>query len=278
MDSRAAFQAAHGENDRWDIRVDLTETGADYSFDEAGFAEPTDPTDGIAGNENKWAAELEETLIDIYQSENLIGGEAEGYTKGKEKVLSASDISEALLCFRNVAALATHGKGTPSTRAAAETEHSDDYAAVADLIVAYEFGISRATIVKDESGNEQVLVEVTLRNDLATDFAGRVDHIKDPAEFTDTDTTENIEDATPAYAEGTTLVFSVNGKDIDAGSVIEETVATCADGTSLTRRFYIPLSAFSEAATNAERLEFSVRAVPPETTAEAQAAYLKSLF
>lgn len=278
MDSRAAFQAAHGENDRWDIRVDLTETGADYSFDEAGFAEPTDPTDGIAGNENKWAAELEETLIDIYQSENLIGGEAEGYTKGKEKVLSASDISEALLCFRNVAALATHGEGTPSTRAAAETEHSDDYAAVADLIVAYEFGISRATIVKDEAGTEQVLVEVTLRNDLATDFTDRVEHIKDPVEFTDADKTADIENATPAYAKGTTLVFSVNGQDIDAKQVTEESEATRAAGTSLTRRFRIPLSAFSEAATDAERLEFSVRAVPPETTAEAQAAYLKSLF
>lgn len=278
MDSREAFQAAHRDGDKWDIRVDVVEDGSVFFFDEAGFAEPTDPTDGTDGGENTWVAELEETLIDIYQSQNLIGGEAEGYTQGKEKVLSASDISDALLCFRNVAALATHGEGTPSTRAAAETEHSDDYAAVADLIVAYEFGISRATIVKDESGNEQVLVEVTLRNDLATDFAGRVDHIKDPAEFTDTDTTENIEDATPAYAEGTTLVFSVNGKDIDAGSVIEETVATCADGTSLTRRFYIPLSAFSEAATNAERLEFSVRAEPPKTTSEAQAAYLKSLF
>lgn len=278
MDSREAFQAAHQNGDKWDIRVDVVENGSVFFFDEAGFAEPTDPTDGIAGNENKWAAELEETLIDIYQSQNLIGGEAEGYTQGKEKVLSASDISEALLCFRNVAALATHGEGTPSTRAAAETEHSDDYAAVADLIVAYEFGISRATIVKDEAGNEQVLVEVTLRNDLATDFANRVDHIKDPSEFTDADTTENIETATPAYADGTTLVFSVNGQPIAAESVTEEIEATRTAGTSLTRRFYIPLSAFSEAATDAERLEFSVRAEPPKTTSEAQAAYLKSLF
>lgn len=278
MDSRAAFQAAHGENDRWDIRVDVVENGSVFFFDEAGFAEPTDPTDGTDGGENTWVAELEETLIDIYQSQNLIGGEAEGYTQGKEKVLSASDISDALLCFRNVAALATHGEGTPSTRAAAETEHSDDYAAVADLIVAYEFGISRATIVKDEAGNEQVLVEVTLRNDLATDFANRVDHIKDPSEFTDADTTENIETATPAYADGTTLVFSVNGQPIAAESVTEEIEATRTAGTSLTRRFRIPLSAFSEAATDAERLEFSVRAIPPEMTPEAQADLLKSLF
>ena len=279
MDSREAFQAAHQNGDKWDIRVDLTETGADYSFDEAGFAEPTDPTDGIAGNENKWAAELEETLIDIYQSENLIGGEAEGYTKGKEKVLSASDISEALLCFRNVAALATHGEGTPSTRAAAETEHSDDYAAVADLIVAYEFGISRATIVKDEAGTEQVLVEVTLRNDLATDFADRVDHIKDPSEFTNADKTADIENATPAYAEGTTLVFSVNNVDIKANQVTEEALpAEAAAGTSLTRRFRIPLSAFPAETADADRLEFSVRAIPPEMTPEAQADLLKSLF
>ena len=274
MGSRAAFQAAHGENDRWDIRLDVVENGSNYFFDEAGFAEPTAPTDGTAGTENTWAAELEETLIDIYQSENLIGGEAEGYTKGKEKVLSASDISEALLCFRNVAALATHGEGTPSTRAAAATEHSDDYAAVADLIVAYEFGISRATIVKDETGTDQVLVEVTLRNDLATDFADRVNHIKDPSDFENVDETTNIENATPAYADGTTLVFSVNGKDIDADQVTEETDAVRTAGTSLTRRFRIPLSAFPET----ERLEFSVRAVPSETTAEAQAAYLKTLF
>ena len=279
MHSREAFQAAHRDGDKWDIRLDVVENGSNFFFDEAGFAEPTNPTDGIAGEENTWAAELEETLIDIYQSENLIGGEAEGYTQGKEKVLSASDISDALLCFRNVAALATHGEGTPSTRAAAETEHSDDYAAVADLIVAYEFGISRATIVKDEAGNEQVLVEVTLRNDLATDFADRVDHIKDPSEFTNADKTADIENATPAYAEGTTLVFSVNNVDIKANQVTEEDLpAEAAAGTSLTRRFRIPLSAFLEGTANAERLEFSVRAVPPETTSEAQSDLLKSLF
>lgn len=277
MGSRAAFQAAHRDGDKWDIRLDVVENGSNFFFDEAGFAEPAAPTDGTAGEENTWAAELEETLIDIYQSENLIGGEAEGYTQGKEKVLSASDISDALLCFRNVAALATHGEGTPSTRAAAA--HSDDYAAVADLIVAYEFGISRATIVKDEAGNEQVLVEVTLRNDLATDFADRVDHIKDPSEFTNADKTADIENATPAYAEGTTLVFSVNNVDIEANQVTEEDLAAeAAAGTSLTRRFRIPLFAFPEGTANAERLEFSVRAVPPETTSEAQAAYLKSLF
>lgn len=271
LESRRAFQAAHGTDDRWDIRVDLIAGGANYFFDEPGFIEPAAPSDGTEGNENVWNDALEETLIDIYQSENLIGGEAEGYTKGTEKVLSASDISDALLCFRNIAALATHGEGTPSTRAAAETEHSDDYAAVADLIVAYEFGISRATIVKDEAGNEQVLVEVTLRNDLATDFIDRVEHIKDPVEFTDADKTADIENATPAYAKGTTLVFSVNGQDIDAKQVTEESEATRAAGTSLTRRFRIPLSAFSEAATDAERLEFSVRAEPPKTTSEAQA-------
>ena len=277
MGSRAAFQAAHRDGDKWDIRLDVVENGSNFFFDEAGFAEPTNPTDGIAGEENTWAAELEETLIDIYQSENLIGGEAEGYTQGKEKVLSASDISDALLCFRNVAALATHGEGTPSTRAAAA--HSDDYAAVADLIVAYEFGISRATIVKDEAGNEQVLVEVTLRNDLATDFADRVDHIKDPSEFTNADKTADIENATPAYAEGTTLVFSVNNVDIKANQVTEEALpAEAAAGTSLTRRFRIPLSAFPAETADADRLEFSVRAIPPEMTPEAQAAYLKSLF
>ena len=58
----------------------------------------------------------------------------------------------------------------------------------------------------------------------------------------------------------------------------EDLAAEAAAGTSLTRRFRIPLSAFPEGTANAERLEFSVRAVPPETTSEAQAAYLKSLF
>lgn len=269
MDSREAFQAAHQNGDKWDIRVDVVENGSVFFFDEAGFAEPTDPTDGIAGNENKWAAELEETLIDIYQSENLIGGEAEGYTQAKEKVLSASDISEAMLCFRNVAALATHGEETPTARATGETTHADDYFDVADLIVAYEFGISRATIEKDAEGNEQVLLEVTLRNDLATHFADRTGHIVDPAGVAD------IENATPAYAEGTTLVFSVNNVDIKANQVTEEALpAEAAADTSLTRRFRIPLSAFPET----DRLEFSVRAIPPEMTPEAQADLLKSLF
>lgn len=273
MDSREAFQAAHQNGDKWDIRVDVVENGSVFFFDEAGFAEPTDPTDGTDGGENTWVAELEETLIDIYQSQNLIGGEAEGYTQAKEKVLSASDISDALLCFRNVAALATHGEETPTARATGETTHADDYFDVADLIVAYEFGISRATIEKDAEGNEQVLLEVTLRNDLATHFADRTGHIVDPAGVAD------IENATPAYAEGTTLVFSVNNVDIKADQVTEESLpAEAAAGTSLTRRFRIPLSVFSEAATNAERLEFSVRAIPPEMTPEAQADLLKSLF
>ena len=261
MDSRAAFQAAHGENDRWDIRVDLTETGADYSFDTPGFAEPLDPTDGTADGENTWAPELEETLIDIYQSQNLIGGEAEGYTQGTKKALSASDISEAMFCFRNVAALATHGEGTPSARVAAE--HSDDYAAVADLIVAYEFGISRVTLERDEDGNEVALVEVTLRNDLATDFADRTEHIVDPEGVTD------IEHATPAYAEGTALVFAVNGEIVAADAVTEERGAARAAGTSLTRRFRVSLAGMS--ADEDGRLALTVRAEPPDGTQAASA-------
>ncbi len=273
LESRRAFQAAHGTDDRWDIRVDLIAGGANYFFDEPGFIEPAAPSDGTEGNENVWNDALEETLIDIYQDQLLVGGEAEGYTQAKEKVLSASDISEAMLCFRNVAALATHGEETPTARATGETTHADDYFDVADLIVAYEFGISRATIEKDAEGNEQVLLEVTLRNDLATHFADRTGHIVDPAGVAD------IENATPAYAEGTTLVFSVNNVGIEADPVTEEDLAAeAAAGTSLTRRFRIPLSAFPEGTANAERLEFSVRAVPPETTSEAQAAYLKSLF
>lgn len=274
LESRRAFQAAHGTDDRWDIRVDLIAGGANYFFDEPGFIEPAAPSDGTEGNENVWNDALEETLIDIYQDQPLVGGEAEGYTQAKEKVLSASDISEAMLCFRNVAALATHGEETPTARATGETTHADDYFDVADLIVAYEFGISRATIEKDAEGNEQVLLEVTLRNDLATHFADRTGHIVDPAGVAD------IENATPAYAEGTTLVFSVNGQhDIAAEQVTEESLpAEAAAGTSLTRRFRIPLSAFPAETADADRLEFSVRAIPPETTSEAQAAYLKSLF
>ena len=269
LESRRAFQAAHGTDDRWDIRVDLIAGGANYFFDEPGFIEPAAPSDGTEGNENVWNDALEETLIDIYQDQPLVGGEAEGYTQAKEKVLSASDISEAMLCFRNVAALATHGEETPTARATGETTHADDYFDVADLIVAYEFGISRATIEKDAEGNEQVLLEVTLRNDLATHFADRTGHIVDPAGVAD------IENATPAYAEGTTLVFSVNNVDIKANQVTEEALpAEAAADTSLTRRFRIPLSAFPET----DRLEFSVRAIPPEMTPEAQADLLKSLF
>lgn len=261
MDSRAAFRAAHSATDRWDIRVDLTGTGADYSFDTPGFAEPLDPTDGTAGGENTWAPELEETLIDIYQSQNLIGGEAKGYTQGTKKALSASDISDAMRCFRNVAALATHGEGVSAARVAAE--HSDDYAAVADLIVAYEFGISRVTLERDEDGNEVALVEVTLRNDLATDFADRTEHIVAPEGVTD------IEHATPAYAEGTALVFAVNGEIVAADAVTEERGAARADGTSLTRRFRVSLAGMS--ADEDGRLALTVRAEPPDGTQAASA-------
>lgn len=261
MDSRAAFRAAHSATDRWDIRVDLTETGADYSFDTPGFAEPLDPTDGTADGENVWDGALEDTLIGLYQDGNYIGGEAEGYTQGTGKVLSASDISEAMFCFRNVAALATHGEETPAARAAGE--HSDDYAAVADLIVAYEFGISRVTLERDEDGNEVALVEVTLRNDLATDFADRTEHIVDPEGVTD------IEHATPAYAEGTALVFAVNGEIVAADAVTEERGAARAAGTSLTRRFRVSLAGMS--ADEDGRLALTVRALPPDGAQAASA-------
>lgn len=261
MDSRAAFRAAHSATDRWDIRVDLTEMGADYSFDTPGFAEPLDPTDGTADGENVWDGALEDTLIGLYQDGNYIGGEAEGYTQGTGKVLSASDISEAMLCFRNVAALATHGEGVSAARVAAE--HSDDYAAVADLIVAYEFGISRVTLERDEDGNEVALVAVTLRNDLATDFADRTEHIVDPEGVTD------IEHATPAYAEGTALVFAVNGEIVAADAVTEERGAARADGTSLTRRFRVSLAGMS--ADEDGRLALTVRAEPPDGTQAASA-------
>lgn len=240
---------------------DSETTVGDTTLDTPGFAEPLDPTDGTADGENVWDGALEDTLIGLYQDGSYIGGEAEGYTQGTGKVLSASDISEAMLCFRNVAALATHGEGVSAARVAAE--HSDDYAAVADLIVAYEFGISRVTLERDEDGNEVALVAVTLRNDLATDFADRTEHIVAPEGVTD------IEHATPAYAEGTALVFAVNGEIVAADAVTEERGAARADGTSLTRRFRVSLAGMS--ADEDGRLALTVRAEPPDGTQAASA-------
>lgn len=239
MASRAAFDAAHQDGNLWDIRLRVNELGSDYSFDAPGLAVPVNPTDTADGN--VWPEAVEDALIDAYQAANLIGGGAEGYTRAKTKTLSAEDIAAAYGCFGGVAAFATSAK---ALAARLPQDGVSDDGAVADLLMAYEFGISRVTLAQAEDGQPHALVEVTLRNDLGTHFADRA--------FVDVSAPER----TPSYAEGTELVFFVNGQRCDA---TEDASGRLAAGRALIRRFRIPLTALPEGSA-----QISVRAIRPE--------------
>ena len=147
---------------RWDVRLDHENIdGTNYriatpnldvpDFDDRPEDIPED--ERPEAGENEWPEEMEDDILeDIILGGDIAGG-AEGYTMANNKWLTASDIAHAYACFGNVWALA------PRTT----DPQREDYA-TRDLLMAYEFGISRMAFTQD--GNH-ILIEATLRNALA---------------------------------------------------------------------------------------------------------------
>ena len=147
---------------RWDVRLDHEGIdGTNYriatpNLDVPNFDDrPEDiPEEDRPGeSENEWPEGSEDEIVEDIIIDGHIAGEAEGYTKANTQWLMAPDIANAYACFGKVWTLAPRSVDPLS----------EDYA-TRDLLMAYEFGISRMAFTQD--GNH-ILIEATLRNALA---------------------------------------------------------------------------------------------------------------
>ena len=155
---------------RWDVLLRYRRNaenpeGTNYLVGAAGLDVPNPdglPEDIRPGEDdledNKWPdgsgddPAVDDEVTDQIQDGGNVAGEAEGYTKANTQWLMAPDIANAYACFGNVWTLAPR----------ALSEDSEDYA-TRDLLMAYEFGISRMAFTQD---GKFILVEATLRNAL----------------------------------------------------------------------------------------------------------------
>ena len=170
--ARARLLATDPTPTRWEVLLRYrpdpeSPEGSDYLVGVPGLDVPVFPDDEPqpGEGENAWPEgdDVAGEVTDQVQGGGQIAGGSEGFTQAATKRLTASDIANAYRCFKDVWAL------SPRTK----DQTSEDYATV-DLLMAYEFGISRMALVTD-GGTEQVLVEVTLRNVLGSTpaFEGR---------------------------------------------------------------------------------------------------------
>lgn len=157
-----ASSTANLQITRWDVRLDHEGIdGTNYriatpNLDVPNFDDrPEDiPEEDRPGEgENEWPEGSEDEIVEDIIIDGHIAGEAEGYTKANTQWLMAPDIANAYACFGNVWTLAPR----------ALSADSEDYA-TRDLLMAYEFGISRMAFTQD--GNH-IVIEATLRNALA---------------------------------------------------------------------------------------------------------------
>lgn len=146
---------------RWDVRLDHEGIdGTNYriatpNLDVPNFDDrPEDiPEEDRPGEgENEWPEGSEDEIVEDIIIDGHIAGGAEGYTKANTQWLMAPDIANAYACFGSVWTYARRNNDRAS----------EDYATI-DLLMAYEFGISRMAFTQD--GNH-IVIEATLRNAL----------------------------------------------------------------------------------------------------------------
>ena len=157
-----ASSTANLQITRWDVRLDHEGIdGTNYriatpNLDVPNFDDrPEDiPEEDRPGEgENEWPEGSEDEIVEDIIIDGHIAGEAEGYTMANTKWLMAPDIANAYACFGDVWTLAPRSVDP----------QSEDYA-TRDLLMAYEFGISRMAFTED---GHNIVVEATLRNALA---------------------------------------------------------------------------------------------------------------
>ena len=246
-----ASSTANLQITRWDVRLDHEGIdGTNYriatpNLDVPNFDDrPEDiPEEDRPGEgENEWPEGSKDEIVEDIIIDGHIAGEAEGYTMANHKWLMAPDIANAYACFGNVWTLAPR----------ALSADSEDYA-TRDLLMAYEFGISRMAFTEN---SDSIVVEVTLRNALA-----------DCNYFTD----EQLQGAgalKPTYKAGVAL--TIVGDEGTALTGVKEITAAEAQGHGFTpienpnetsRWFLVPYNVTNFPEGTATNL--TVRALPP---------------
>lgn len=273
--ARARLLATDPAKTRWDVLLryrrnaeEATE-GTDYLVGAAGLSVPDfdgipddipegdRPSQEEADENNKWPEGTEDTpavdddVTDQIQGGGNVAGKAEGYTMANHKWLMAPDIANAYACFGNVWVLAPRTTDT----------QREDYA-TRDLLMAYEFGISRMAFVDDGT---RIVVEAKLRNAL-----------KDCPYFTD-EQRQGAGAFKPSYLPGVGLtIVGPNGPLDDVTEITDEAVirgygfSPDMPTTEVARWFLVP---YTEADFPAgESAHLTVRAIPPSEPAAPTAA------
>lgn len=269
-ESRARLLATDPAKTRWDVllryrrNAEEAVEGTDYLVGAAGLDVPNPdglPEDIRPGDDdlvdNEWPdgsgdeAPVDDELTDQIQGGGNVAGKAEGYTMANHKWLMAPDIANAYACFGNVWVLA------PRTT----DKQREDYA-TRDLLMAYEFGISRMAFV--ENGT-RIVVEAKLRNAL-----------KDCPYFTD-EQRQGAGEFKPSYLPDVGL--TIVGPNGPLAGVMEITDEARIRGygfspdmptTEVARWFLVP---YNEANFPAgESAHLTVRAIPPSEPAAPTAA------
>ena len=252
-DARARL-LAKADGTRWDVflkyRPDqASAVGTNYLVDVAGLDVPIFPPDEEqpGEGENEWPDEDgdgsdtgDEMGEQIQEGGNAAGG-AEGYTMAKTKRLTAADIAHVYDCFGSVWTYARRSND----------KASEDYATI-DLLMAYEFGISRMAFTQD---GKFILVEATLRNALA-DFP-----------YFDPTLLQGAGALKPTFLDGVSVVIvGPKGELKDVQEITAEQAAThgftpIETATETARWFLVP---YDEANFHTgEVTHLTVKAIPP---------------
>ena len=245
-----ASSTANLQITRWDVRLDHEGIdGTNYriatpNLDVPNFDDrPEDiPEEDRPGEgENEWPEGSEDEIVEDIIIDGNVAGEAEGYTKANTQWLMAPDIANAYACFGDVWTLAPRSVD----------QQSEDYA-TRDLLMAYEFGISRMAFSED---GKSIVVEATLRNAL-----------KDCPYFT-AEQLQGAGDLKPTFLPGVKIAIvgkdgtSIKGaQEIDAETAEANGFTPNVSDTETSRWFLVPYNedTFPEGSTT----NLTVRAIP----------------
>lgn len=252
-DARARL-LAKANGTRWDVflkyRPDqTTAVGTNYLVDVAGLDVPTFPPDEEqpGEGENEWpdedgdGSDTGDELGDQIQEGGNAAGGAEGYTMATTKRLTATDIAHVYDCFGSVWTYARRDNDRAS----------EDYATI-DLLMAYEFGISRMAFTQD--GNH-IVIEATLRNALAD------------CPYFDPTLLQGAGALKPVFLPGVTVAIVgpkgviADAKEIDADEAERNGFTPNVSDTETSRWFLVPYNDTDFPKGTATNL--NVRAIPP---------------
>ena len=238
-ESRARLLATDPAKTRWDVllryrrNADEAAVGTNYLVGAAGLDVPNPdglPVDIRPGDDdlvdNEWPdgsgddPAVDDEVTDQIQDGGNVAGEAEGYTKANTQWLMAPDIANAYACFGNVWTYARRNNDRAS----------EDYATI-DLLMAYEFGISRMAFSQD---NAYIVIEATLRNALAV------------CPYFDPTLLQGADKLKPVFLPGVTVAIVgpkgviADAKEIDADEAERNGFTPNVSDTETARWFLVP--------------------------------------